>query len=245
MGQYETSTYGDRIADVYDSWVSALQDTEGAVEFLARLAGGEALELGIGTGRVALPLAHRGIKVQGIDASPAMIRKIRTKPGGENIQVTLGDFSEVPVHGRFSLIYVVFNTFFSLLTQEAQLQCFQACAQHLSEGGVFVLENFVPDLTRFDHGQRTDTLTVSVDEVRLDATIHDAINQRCYVQHVLIDEKGVKLYPVQLRYAWPSELDLMARLAGLALRNRYGGWRNEPFSNASARHVSVYAGVNP
>jgi SAM-dependent methyltransferase len=240
MSEYEASTYGERIAEVYDRWYAG-QDTEGAVEFLFGLAGGgDALELGVGTGRVAVPLSARGVTVQGIDASPAMIRKIRTKPGGEKIPVTLGDFAEVPVQGLFNLIYVVFNTFFALLTQEAQVKCFQACAQHLRDDGVFVLENFVPDLTRFDRGQRTETISVSADEVRIDAAIHDPVNQRCCVQHVLIEEKGVRLYPVQLRYVWPSELDLMARLAGLQLRNRYGGWKKEPFSSASARHVSVY-----
>jgi SAM-dependent methyltransferase len=246
MSEYEPSTYGERIAEVFDTWYSAGQDTDGAVEFLAGVAtGGDALELGIGTGRVALPLAARGIKVHGIDASPAMIRRLRTKPGGEDIPVTLGDFAEVPVQGHFRLIYVVFNTFFALLTQEAQVKCFQAAAAHLSGGGFFVLENFVPDLTRFDRGQRTDTISFAVDAVRIDAAIHDAINQRCYVQHVRIDEKAARLYPVQFRYAWPSEMDLMARLARLELRNRYGGWRNEPFTNASSRHVSVYQHANP
>ena len=240
MSEYEASTYGERIAEVFDRWYAG-EDTEGAVEFLSALVrGGDALELGVGTGRVAVPLAARGVKVHGIDASPAMIRKILTKPGGEKIPVTLGDFADIPVQGLFNLIYAVFNTFFALLTQEAQIKCFQASAQHLRDDGVFVLENFVPDLTRFDRGQRTDTISVSVDDVRIDAAIHDAVNQRCYVQHVLIEEKGVRLYPVQLRYVWPSELDLVARLAGLELRNRYGGWKNEPFSSASARHVSVY-----
>src|SRR5690242_15469785 len=240
MSEYSASTYGERIAEVYDSWYTG-QDTEGAVEFLFGLArGGDALELGIGTGRVALPLAARGVRVHGIDASPAMIGKMQTKPAGEKIPVTLGDFADVPVQGLFDLIYVVFNTFFALLTQEAQVKCFQSCAGHLRDSGVFVLENFVPDLTRFDRGQRTDTISISADIARIDAAIHDAVNQRCYVQHVLIEEKGVRLYPVQLRYAWPSELDLMARLAGLQLLNRYGGWKNEPFSNASGRHVSVY-----
>jgi SAM-dependent methyltransferase len=240
MNEYEASTYGERIAEVYDRWY-ATQDTEGAVEFLFGVArGGDALELGIGTGRVALPLYARGMKVHGIDASPAMIRKMQAKPGGEKIPVTLGDFADVAVQGLFDLIYVVFNTFFALLTQEAQVKCFQACAQHLRDSGVFVLENFVPDLARFDRGQRTDTISISADEVRIDAAIHDAVNQRCYVQHVLVGEKDVRLYPVQLRYVWPSELDLMARLAGLELRNRYGGWKNEPFSTASIRHVSVY-----
>jgi SAM-dependent methyltransferase len=240
MSDYEASTYGECIAEVYDRWYSG-QDTEGAVEFLFGLArGGDALELGIGTGRVALPLCTRGVKVHGIDASPAMVRKLRGKPGGEKIPVTLGDFVDIPVQGLFDLIYVVFNTFFALLTQEAQVKCFQACAEHLRDNGVFVLENFVPDVTRFDRGQRTDTISISVDEMRIDAAIHDAVNQHCYVQHVLIGEKGTRLYPVQLRYAWPSELDLMARLAALELRNRYGGWKKEPFSSASARHVSVY-----
>jgi len=240
MNQYEASTYGERIAEVFDQWYAG-QDTEGAVEFLSGLAGGgDVLELGVGTGRVALPLAARGVKVQGIDASPAMIGKLRTKPGGEKIPVALGNFADVPVQGLFNLIYVVFNTFFALLTQEAQVKCFQASAQHLRDGGIFVLENFVPDLTRFDRGQRTDTISISTDEVRIDAALHDPVNQRCYVQHILIEEKGVWLYPVQFRYAWPTELDLMARLAGLELRNRYGGWKNEPFSSASARHVSVY-----
>ena len=169
-----------------------------------------------------------------------MISKIRTKPGGEKIQVTLGDFADVPVQGLFDLIYVVFNTFFAMLTQETQVKCFQACAQHLRDSGVFVLENFVPDLTRFDHGQRTDTISISADMARIDAALHDPVNQRVHTQHILIEEKGIRLYPVQLRYVWPSELDLMARLAGLKLRNRYGGWRSELFSSASVRHISVY-----
>jgi SAM-dependent methyltransferase len=245
MSEYEPSTYGERIAEVYDGWYSAREDTEGAVEFLAGLGtNGDVLELGIGTGRVALPLAARGINVHGIDASPAMVRRLRAKPGGEDISVTLGDFAEIPVQGKFCLIYVVFSTLFALLTQEAQVKCFQAAAEHLSEGGLFVLETFVPDLARFDRGQRIDTIAVAVDHVRIDATIHDAVNQRCYVQHVQIEEKGIRLYPVQLRYVWPSELDLMARLAGLELRNRYGGWRNEPFTSASNRHVSVYHRAN-
>jgi SAM-dependent methyltransferase len=244
MSDYESSTYGERIAEVYDDWY-AEQDTEGAVEFLYGLArDGDALELGIGTGRVALPLSARGVKVHGIDASPAMIGKLRTKPGGEQIPITIGDFADLPVPGLFDLIYVVFNTFFALLTQAAQVKCFQACATHLRDGGVFVLENFVPDLTRFNRGQRTDTISINADAVRIDATIHDSVNQRCYVQHVLIEPQGVRLYPVQLRYAWAPELDLMARIAELELRNRYGGWRGESFTVASGRHVSVYGRTN-
>lgn len=240
MSEYEAASYGEHIAEVYDDWYTE-QDTEGAVEFLCRLAGdGNALELGIGTGRLALPLSARGAKVHGIDASPAMVQKMRTKPGGRNIPVTLGDFADVPVQGLFDLIYVVFNTFFALLTQEAQVKCFQACARHLKEHGAFVLENFVPDLTRFDRGQRMDTIGISTGMARVDVSLHDAVKQQVRAQHILIEEKGVRLYPVQLRYVWPSELDLMARLAKLQLRNRFGGWRGEPFSNASVRHISVY-----
>jgi SAM-dependent methyltransferase len=180
------------------------------------------------------------MKVHGIDASPAMISKIRAKPDAEKVLVTLGDFGDVPVSGLFDLIYVVFNTFFALATQEAQVKCFQTCAQHLKIGGVFVLESFVPDLTRFDRGQRTDTISINPDEARIDAALHDPVNQRIHAQHVLIEEKGIRLFPVQLRYVWPSEMDLMARLGGLELRNRYGGWRGEPFSSASVRHISVY-----
>ena len=240
MSEYEAATYGEHIAEVYDDWY-AEQDTEGAVEFLSGFAkGGNALELGIGTGRVALPLSARGATVHGIDASPSMVDKMRKKPGGENIALTLGDFADVPVQGLFDLIYVVFSTFFALLTQEAQVKCFHCCAQHLKKDGVFVLENFVPDLTRFDRGQRTDTIAISKNMVRIEASLHDAVKQQVHAQHILIGEKGLRLYPVQLRYVWPSELDLMACLAKLELQNRFGGWRGESFSNASVRHISVY-----
>lgn len=241
MVEYGASTYGERIADIFDDLYGEIENVDAMADFLAALAkSGRALELGIGTGRVALPLAARGVEVHGIDASPTMIAKMRAKPGGEKIPVTLGDFADVPVQGLFDLIYVPFNTFFALLTQEAQVKCFQATAQHLTDDGAFVLENFIPDLTRFDRGQRTETISLGVNQVRIDAQIHDAVSQRCFVQHVLIGERGIRLYPVQLRYAWPSELDLMARLAGLELRNRYGGWQNEPFSSASVKHLSVY-----
>ncbi len=163
------------------------------VRFLAGLAaGGPALELGIGTGRIALPLAARGVEVHGIDTSAAMVERLRAKPGGDAIPVTMGDFADLPVEGSFPLVYVVFNTFFSLLTQDAQVRCFAAVADHLAPGGAFVL---------------------------------------------VLTEGGVRLYPGALRYAWPSELDLMGRLAGLRLRERWGGWRREPFGPDSGLHV--------
>ena len=209
--------------------------------FLADLAGaGRALELGIGTGRVALPLAARGVAIHGIDVSEAMVARLRAKPGGEAIPVTIADFASVPVEGRFRLIYVVFNTFFGLLSQDEQVGCFQAVADHLEPDGLFVIEGFVPDPSLFDRGQRLAAALVGVDHLELDATRHDAASQRVTTQHILIGREGIRLYPVQLRYAWPSELDLMARLAGLRLRDRYGGWQREPFGATSASHVSVY-----
>jgi len=211
------------------------------VEFLAQVAGpGPVLELGIGTGRIALPLAERGLEVHGIDASEEMVSKLRAKPGGDAIQVTIGDFADVGVQGAFPLVFVVFNTLFALLTQENQLRCFQGVAQHLTEDGVFVVQAFVPDLARFDRGQRVQAFSIEVDSVRIDASIHDLANQRIDAQLIQVTGEGVRMFPVQLRYAWPSELDLMARLAGLQLRERWSGWDRAPFTSASTSHVSLY-----
>jgi SAM-dependent methyltransferase len=240
---YEASTYGDRIAAIYDSFVAPAVEstTQAAVAFLAELAGGgPALELGIGTGRIALPLAERGVAVHGIDASEAMLARLSEKPGGAELPVTIGDFADVGVEGKFKLIYVVFNTFFGLLSQDEQLRCFANVAAHLELEGHFVIESFVPDPTLFDRGQRVSTTLVDVDRVRLDATRHDPVAQRVTTQHVHIGKDGIMLLPVQLRYAWPSELDLMARLAGLRLVHRFGGWQGEPFTASSPGHVSVY-----
>jgi SAM-dependent methyltransferase len=238
---YDVSTYGERMADVYDDWPRLPANTGAAVELLARLAeDGPVLELGIGTGRIALPLAERGLRVHGIDASPAMVRRLRAKPGGERIPVVVADFADVPAEGRFALVFVVFNTFFGLLSQDAQVRCFAAVAEHLTDAGVFVIEAFVPDLGRFDRGQRLGTVDVGGGWGLLEASVHDPVGQRVRSQQVVIDEGGVRLYPVELRYAWPSELDLMARLAGLRLRERWGGWAGEPFGAASPTHVSVY-----
>ena len=242
MEDYGPSTYGDRIADVYDAHVADLGlDTEGAVETLASLAGdGPVLELAIGTGRLALPLTERGLEVHGIDASEAMVAKLREKPGGDTITVTMGDFADVAVDVDYSLIFVVFNTFFGLPSQEHQVRCFANAATHLTEGGLFLLEVFLPDLGRFDRGQRTQVTRVDPDQVFLDASRHDPVTQVIESDHVVITEAGTKLYPVNLRYAFPGELDLMARLAGLELKDRWGDWNREPFTASSPRHVSVY-----
>ena len=249
MKDFQESTYGDRIAEVYDDLYGGLASPEVVdpmVDVLANLAGGRrALELGIGTGRIALPLAARGVEVHGIDASAAMVEKLRRKPGGDRIPVTLGDFADVEVDGRYSLVYVVFNTFFALLSQEAQVRCFGNVARRLSDGGTFLMEVFAPDLTRFDRGQNIQAGVVETDRVSIHLSRHDAVAQTVATSHMYITEGGVRLYPVKLRYAWPSELDLMARLAGMRLRSRWGDWKGSPFTASSANHVSVYELLRP
>jgi len=240
---YDASTYGENIAEVYDERYAryARADTDETVECLATLAGkGPVLELGIGTGRVALPLAARGIEVHGIDASPAMVAKLRAKPGGDRIPVTIGDFADVGVSGEYSLIFIVFNTIFALLTQEDQIRCFRNVAAHLAMDGSFVVEAFVPDLQRFDRNQRLALEGIDPDQVRIEASQHDPVNQSVVSRHIVVSDRGIRSYPLKIRYAWPSELDLVARLAGLHLRDRWGGWHREPFTASSPSHVSVY-----
>jgi SAM-dependent methyltransferase len=241
MEGYGSNTYGDRVAEVYDDLYERAFDVVGAVETLARLAGaGRALELAIGTGRIAIPLASTGVEVAGIDASQAMVAKLRQKPGGRDLEVHMGDFADVGVDGPFSLVYVVFNTFFALLSQEDQLRCFRNVANRLGDIGVFVIEAFVPDLSRFDRHQRVEVTNLQLDEISLDTSRHDPVTQRIDAQHVFLGGERPRLYPVRLRYAWPSELDLMARLSGLGLRERWSGWRKEPFTSDSLNHVSIY-----
>ncbi len=241
MREYDISTYGDTVADVYDDQHQDREDLAPVVALLAELAaGGKALELGIGTGRVALPLAERGIDVHGIDASKAMVAKLRAKPGGAAIPVEVGDFADVGVAESYALVFVVFNTLYNLMTQDDQVRCFRNVAEHLDRGGVFLIELFVPDLGRFDRGQRTDAISVEVDRVDLSVERHDPVAQRLTSQHVVLSEAGTRLYPVQVRYAWPSELDLMARLAGLRLRHRWSDWRRAAFTGTSVSHISVY-----
>jgi len=217
-------------------------DESAAVAFLAHLAGpGPALELAIGTGRIALPLAARGIRVDGVDISPAMVAQLRAKPGGEQLAVTIGDFAEVPVPGTYRLIFVVWNTLFNLLTQEDQVRCFENVAAHLTDDGSFVVEAFVPAfLYRLRNHQYVEAEAIAVDEVRLDVLRHDAATQMLEESHVSLSRACVRLHPVVQRYAWPSELDLMARIAGLRLKGRWGGWDREPFTASSSAHVSVY-----
>ncbi|HSB12147.1 MAG TPA: methyltransferase domain-containing protein [Blastocatellia bacterium] len=242
MKEYIASTYGDHLADVYDEWFASYE--EATIDTLAELAGGgPVLELGIGTGRIALPLAARGVEVHGIDASEAMVAKLRARPGGDSIPVTMGNLADVQVEGEFSLVFIAFNTIFALLTQEEQVRCFHNVARHLKEGGAFLTEAFVPDMKRFTGGQDLRTYAVTTEHVSLQASQHDSVHQRLKSQFVVIRNDRVRLYPVEIRYCWPSELDLMAQLAGLRLRNRWGGWTRGEFTSASEKHISVYERV--
>jgi len=239
-GFADPAFYGDSWAGVYDEHHAGM-DPSAALEFLAGLAGdGRALELAIGTGRVAVPLAGRGVTVEGVDASEAMVARLRAKPGGERIPVVIGDMAQVPVQGPFGLVYLVFNSLFGLLSQAGQAGCFRGVARVLGPGGAFVIECFVPDLARFDRGQRVQATAVTEDSATIEVSRHDAALQRVTSQIITLDRQGVHLGPVALRYSWPGELDLMAAAAGLRLAERHGDWDRRPFGSGSAKHVSVY-----
>jgi SAM-dependent methyltransferase len=239
MEQYGIDTYGESVADVYDEWYATYE--EHMIDVLSQLTGGgRALELGIGTGRIALPLQERGVEVHGIDASKSMLAKLKAKPGGAEIPISFGDFSKVEAEGQFDLIYIVFNTFFALLTQEDQILCFQNAAMHLKPDGVFLLTVFVPDLKRLQVGQELRVTSLERDQTHLDVSQFDVASQQIIANHIVLTEKGTHFYPVRLRYAWPSELDLMARLAGLILKERWSDWDRSAFNSESTRHISLY-----
>jgi SAM-dependent methyltransferase len=240
MADFGPETYGERVADVYDDWYKPV-DGAAEIALLTELAArGRVLELGIGTGRVALPLAANGLDVQGLDASPAMVERMRAKPGGVAIPVTIGDMADVGVDGKFALVFVVFNTFFQLYSQEAQLRCFANVAARLEPGGRFVMHAFVPDTSRVEAGEHLSVREASLDRVRLDASVYDSKEQRVDTTQVRITEQGVRLVHAKLRFAWPPELDLMAQLAGLELEHRWATFDKQPFTSSSAFHVSVY-----
>ncbi|WP_217281379.1 class I SAM-dependent methyltransferase [Kibdelosporangium persicum] len=241
MRSYSAGIYGDAMADVYDELVEPMSaQTRATVDFLAGLArGGRALELGVGTGRVALPLAARGIAVHGIDASVKMVDRLRRKAGATPVTTSVGDFGDVAVSGMFDLVYVVFNTFYGLSTQDAQVECFRRVAARLRPGGAFVVEAFVPNHARFD-GKGPVTAN-GADSGRLEVARHDPVRQQVFARQVLHTGDGMRMLPVHMRYVWPAELDLMARVAGLRPTGRYGGWCGEPFMAASSDHVSVYS----
>jgi SAM-dependent methyltransferase len=235
--------YDDRRAEAYDDRYRAqFAEADDAAAFLARVARppGPVLELGVGTGRLALPLAARGLEVHGIDASPAMVDRLRAKPGGDRVEVVIGDFATADelLDGPYALAYVVFSTLFELESQDRQIRCLEGVAARLAPGGAFVVEAFVPDLSRLE--QALTVTGVDAGAVRLQATRHDPVAQVVRGQTISIGGAGVELWPMSIRYATVPELDLMARIAGLDLRERWGGWEGEPFTAASTSHVSVY-----
>jgi SAM-dependent methyltransferase len=209
------------------------------VELLAELAaGGAALEFGVGTGRVALALAERGVPVHGIDLSEAMVARLRAKAGGERVGVTIGDFATATVDATFGVVYLVANTIMNLTTQDEQVACFQNAAAHLDAGGCFVVEVLVPRLQRLPPGDRFQVFAVDAGHVGIDE--YDVARQGLVSHHLWLEDGAVETVSPPFRYVWPSELDLMARLAGMRLRERWSSWTREPFTSESTMHVSVW-----
>lgn len=234
---------GDDVPSVYDAWCDSLEslDTEATVAELAELAaGGPVLELAIGTGRIALPLLRRGLEVHGVDSSEEMVAKLREKPGGNEIPVTIGDLVDVPVAGRFKLIFVVFNTFFGLGSAEEQRRCFRAVADHLYGDGAFVIEVALPNLGRFSDGARAIRHFDMKDVTLVDVATHDPGRQRLEHEHIVMRPGGVSVVPISIQYAFPAQLDEMAGEAGLRLSERWGNWRRGPYDGDHAPFVSVY-----
>jgi SAM-dependent methyltransferase len=230
------------VAERYDKSHASMFDpaiVDPAVDFLASLAGnGAALELGIGTGRIALPLAARGIHVHGVELSEAMVQELRSKPGGEDIGVTIGDFSTTIVDQVFSLAYLVFNTINNLTSQEAQVACFENVARHLHPGGRFVIEVGVPSLRRLPYGERFRAYEVT--DTYLGVDEFDVARQRLVSHHFNAVDGRFQKHSIPFRYVWPSELDLMARLAGMTFCERWSSWEREPFMSESTKHISVW-----
>jgi SAM-dependent methyltransferase len=234
FGEEVAARYDESSADMFEA------DVVGpVVDLLAQLAGdGAALELGIGTGRIALPLSERGVRVHGIDLSQAMVAQLREKPGGERIEVTIGDFATTRVDGTFSLAYLVFNTINNLTTQDAQVACFQNVAEHLEPGGHFVIEVGVPGLRTLPPGKAHQVFAFDPGHIGIDE--YDPVKQGLISHHLFPTGDRWELRSIPFRYVWPAELDLMARLAGMSLRERWSGWKREPFTSESTKHVSVW-----
>ncbi len=232
--------FGDDVAENYDADVSDEFDPrviESIVSFLADLApNGTALEFGIGTGRVALPLRERGVDVQGIDLSSPMVDRMRRKPGGSDVRVIIGDFATTSMERTYDLVFLVFNTIMNLTSQEEQIVCFANASSHLLPGGRFVVEVTIPRLQRLPPGERFLAFNVQPDAFGFDE--YDVANQGLISHHYRVRDRG--MHSIPFRYVWPSELDLMARMAGMRLQDRWSGWAREPFTSESLKHVSVW-----
>ena len=231
--------FGRLWADTYDG--PGNPDPAPAVDFLAPLAeGGPVLELAVGTGRVALPLAARGLTVEGVEASPEMVAHLRAKPGGADMPVTIGDMADVPVAGPYRLVFLVFNTLFNLVSEERQAACFRNVARVLAPGGAFVIETFVPDPADFDRDEQVQVREVTEDSATIRVHRYDRAAQTFVRQTVTFDASGVHLKPFAMRYAWPEQVDELAERAGLRLTERYADWDRSPFDADSRSHISVY-----
>ena len=233
--------FDERVAARYDSDAEMFGPAavDPVVDFLVEIAGsGRALELGVGTGRIALPLAERRVPVHGIEMSKAMVARLRAKRGGEGIGVTIGDFATTTVDGTFSVAYLVFNTILNLTTQAAQVACFRSVAAHLEPGGCFVIEVEIPGLQRLPPGETMQVFHVSETSWGFDE--YDVARQGLTSHHFEIVDERAERFSIPFRYVWPSELDLMAELAGMSLRERWSGWEREPFTSDSRKHVSVW-----
>ena len=239
--------FGEAVAATYDETPTEMFDpgvVEPTVDFLAGLAGdGRALELGIGTGRIALPLAGRGVEVHGIELSLAMVERLKAKPGGDAIDVTIGDFATAKAPGTYRLAYLVYNTIENLTSQDRQVACFRNVAEHLDPDGLFVIEVAVPDLQRLPPGERFVVFDASPTHWGIDE--YDVASQGLVSHHFEIRDGEIGLSSTPFRYVWPAELDLMARLAGMRLRERWAGWKHEPFTSDSRTHVSVWQKAAP
>jgi trans-aconitate methyltransferase len=242
VGSVHRNYFDEQIAKGYDARSADLFEpavVDPAVSFLADLAGaGAALELGIGTGRIALPLSQRGVRVHGIDLSPAMVAQLQTKPGSDEIGVTIGDFATTSVGGAFRLAYLVFNTIMNLTTQDEQVACFRTVSSQLEPGGRFVIEVMVPELQRLPPGETVRAFTVTPTHLGFDE--YDVAAQAVVSHHYWVVDGHLETFSAPFRYVWPSELDLMARLAGLTLRERWSDWHRAPFTSDSRQHISVW-----
>jgi SAM-dependent methyltransferase len=245
MRDWDETVYGARLAAVYDaSAFGAADDTADAVEFIASVAaeagGHRLLELGSGTGRLLIPLAQRGFDVEGVELAPEMVAQMREKPGGTDIPVLVGDMADFDLADKYDVVYLAYNTLFHLETQERQIECLRTATRHLAQGGLLMCEAYAPyPLTRLP-ARNVMTFSLEPDEVIVMPTRHDQVAQTIESTVVVIREDGIRLYPNRVRYAWPPELDVMARLSGLRLRARWADWKRTAFGRRSDGHVSVY-----
>ena len=243
MKGFGPESFGDFNAEGYDDWYGnpSVELTEKTVNVLVELAeGGAILELAVGTGRVAIPLANKGLYVSGIEASSKMIAKLKEKPGSSELVVIQGNMAEFNIDASYKLIFLVFNTLFNLNSQKEQARCFNTVSKHLDKGGKFLIETYVPEPEHYEKGENLKTVHISLDRTVIEACMHDVNKQTVDYQYIEITEQGIRMHPLPIRYSWPSEIDLMAENAGLKLFQRWADWQKTPFTSSSKSHISVY-----